>query len=111
VPDRYSNAAVVLTALVLGYAVVSGLVKRWYLAPALIFVLLEMMLGPYGFGVLRVADEIQLFTVLAQIALAVILFNQAAALDVFASVVSYRHAAGCSSDGSGRAASVPWCWG
>jgi len=82
----YPNAAVVLTALVLGYAVVSGLVRRWYIAPALIFVLLGMMLGPYGFGVLRVEDEIQLFTVLAQIALAVILFNQAAALDVFAAL-------------------------
>jgi sodium/hydrogen antiporter len=42
----HSHTAFVLTVLVLCYAVVSGLVKRWYLAPALIFVLFGSYWGP-----------------------------------------------------------------
>ncbi len=78
----HTTAVLVLTALVLGYAVVSALVKRWYIAPALIFVVLGMALGPFGIGVLLVGDDTEAFTVLAQLALTVILFNQASALDV-----------------------------
>lgn len=78
----HSDTAIVLTALVLGYAVVSALVKRWYVAPALIFVLLGMALGPFGLGLLEVDEDTAAFTVLAQLALTVILFKQAAALDV-----------------------------
>jgi NhaP-type Na+/H+ or K+/H+ antiporter len=72
--------------MVLAYAVVSGLVKRWYLAPALIFVLLGMTLGPFGFNVIEGGPNTSTFTVLAQLALTVILFNQAAELDVSAVV-------------------------
>ncbi|WP_319450621.1 MULTISPECIES: cation:proton antiporter [unclassified Mycobacterium] len=78
----HSNTAFVLTILVLCYAVVSGLVKRWYLAPALIFVLFGMALGPYGFGIIDVGTDAESFTVVAQLALTVILFNQAAELDL-----------------------------
>lgn len=81
-----TDTAFVLTLLVLCYAVVSGLVKRWYLAPALIFVLLGMMLGPFGFNVLEGDPDTSTFTVLAQLALTVILFNQAADLDLSAVV-------------------------
>ena len=42
----HSETAFVLTVLVLCYAAVSGLVRRWYLAPALIFVVLGIVLGP-----------------------------------------------------------------
>ena len=48
----HSEAAFVLTILVFCYAVFSGLVRRWYLAPALIFVVLGMVVGPSGLGVL-----------------------------------------------------------
>ena len=48
----HTDTAFVLTVLVLCYAVVSGLVKRWYLAPALIFVLFGIVLGPFGFDVI-----------------------------------------------------------
>lgn len=82
----HSNTPLVLTLMVLCYAVVSGLVKTWYLAPALIFVLLGMVLGPFGFGVLEGGTNPAIFTVLAQLALTVILFNQAAALDLSAVV-------------------------
>lgn len=78
----HSGTAMVLTVLVLGYAVMSALVKRWYIAPALIFVLLGMALGPFGLGLLEVDEDTATFTVLAQLALTVILFKQAAALDV-----------------------------
>ena len=79
---HYSDTAFVLTVLVLCYAVVSGLVKRWYLAPALIFVLFGILLGPFGFHVIDVDTDAASFAVVAQLALTVILFNQAAALDL-----------------------------
>lgn len=81
-----TNTAFVLTLMVFCYAVVSGLVKRWYLAPALIFVLLGMALGPFGFEVVEGGPDTSTFTILAQLALAVILFNQAAELDLTAVV-------------------------
>src|ERR1700712_4155197 len=82
----HSNAAFVLTVLVLCYAVVSGLVKRWYLAPALIFVMFGIILGPFGFHVIDIGTDASSFAVVAQLALTVILFNQAAALDLTAVV-------------------------
>ncbi len=57
-----TETAFVLTVLVLCYAVVSGLVKRWYIAPALIFVAFGMALGPFGFGVIDVGSDTQSFT-------------------------------------------------
>src|SRR6476659_7569313 len=74
----------------MSYAVVSGLVKRWYIAPALIFVAFGMVLGPFGFGVIEAAAPTESFTILAQLALTVILFNQAAMLDL-PSVVRRGH--------------------
>jgi NhaP-type Na+/H+ or K+/H+ antiporter len=85
-----TDTAFVMTVLVLSYAVVSGLVKRWYLAPAMIFVALGMVLGPFGFGVMESETNTQSFTILAQLALTVILFNQAAMLDL-RSVVRRGH--------------------
>jgi NhaP-type Na+/H+ or K+/H+ antiporter len=78
----HTNTAIVLTVLVLCYAVVSGLVKRWYVAPALVFVLCGIMLGPFVFNVIDVGTDAASFTVIAQLALTVILFNQAAQLDL-----------------------------
>ena len=78
----HTDTAIVLTALVLCYAAMSGLVKRWYVAPGLIFVAFGILLGPFGFHVIDPGDDEHAFTVLAQLALTVVLFNQAAALDV-----------------------------
>jgi sodium/hydrogen antiporter len=72
----------VLTVSVLCYAAVSGLVRRWYIAPALIFVVLGVVLGPSCLGLLEVGSHTSGFTVLADVALTVILFNQASALDL-----------------------------
>ena len=63
-----TGTALVLTILVLSYAVVSGLVKRWYIAPALIFVACGMVLGPFGFGVIDEGGDTQSFTIVAQLA-------------------------------------------
>lgn len=70
----------VLAVLVLGYAVVSERVNRWFIAPALIFLLAGMALGPFGIGVLDAGPGTEGYTVLAQLALTVILFTQAANL-------------------------------
>jgi NhaP-type Na+/H+ or K+/H+ antiporter len=78
----HTQTAFVLMILVLCYAVVSGLVKRWCVAPALIFVTLGMVVGPSGLGLTEAAARTDAFSVLAQVALAVILFNQASALDL-----------------------------
>ena len=77
-----SETAFVLTVLVFCYAVISGLVRRWYLAPALIFVAVGVVLGPSGLGVVGAGTHTEGFTVLAQLALTVILFNQASRLDL-----------------------------
>lgn len=66
--------------LVLGYALVSKQVARHYAAPALFFVLIGMTLGPFGLHLLEAGPQTEGYTVLAQLALTVILFNQAARL-------------------------------
>lgn len=81
-----AETAFVLTLLVLCYAVVSGLVARWYFAPALVFVLVGMALGPFGLDLIEGGSDASGFTVLAQLALTVILFNQAVQLDLAAVV-------------------------
>lgn len=79
----HTQTAFALTFLVLAYAVVSGLVHRWYVAPALIFVVCGLALGPSGAGVIDVENaDAASFTVLAQLALTVILFNQASRLNL-----------------------------
>jgi NhaP-type Na+/H+ or K+/H+ antiporter len=78
----HTETAFVLTILVLCYAVVSGLIRRWYLAPALIFVVFGVVLGPSGLGLVGAGADTKGFTILAQLALTVILFNQASTLDL-----------------------------
>ena len=78
----HSQTALVLIALVFCYALVSGLIRRWYVAPALIFVLLGMALGPFGLSLLDAGPGTEGYTVLAQVTLTVILFVQASRLDL-----------------------------
>lgn len=77
----HQTTPLVLAVLVLGYALVSEQVNRSYVAPALIFMLLGMALGPFGLHLLEAGPGTEGYTVLAQLALAVILFNQAANLN------------------------------
>jgi NhaP-type Na+/H+ or K+/H+ antiporter len=79
----HTTTAITLTLLVLAYAVVSGVVRRWYVAPALIFVAFGVALGPSVLGVVDVQNaDAESFTILAQLALTVILFNQASRLNL-----------------------------
>src|ERR1700742_3304848 len=78
----HNQTAFVLTIFVLCYAAVSGLVRRWYVAPALIFVVLGIVLGPSCLGLIEAGADATGFTVLSELALSVILFNQAAALNL-----------------------------
>jgi sodium/hydrogen antiporter len=78
----HSETVFVLTILVLCYATVSGLIRRWYLAPALIFVAIGAIVGRFGIGLVNIGEHTAAFTVLAQLALTVILFNQASMLDL-----------------------------
>jgi NhaP-type Na+/H+ or K+/H+ antiporter len=78
----HTETAFVLTIFVLCYAMVSGLIRRWYLAPALIFVVVGAIVGRFGIGLVNVGEHTAAFTVLAQLALTVILFNQASMLDL-----------------------------
>ncbi|MFM9033639.1 MAG: cation:proton antiporter [Mycobacterium sp.] len=78
----HQTTPIVLTVLVLGYALVSERVDRLYVAPALIFVILGMALGPFGFGLLDAGPGTEGYTALAQLALAVILFDQAARISM-----------------------------
>lgn len=71
-----------LTVMVLAYAVISALVKRWYVAPALIFVVCGMALGPFGIGAIDVGSDVNSFLLPAELALTLILFNQASSLDL-----------------------------
>ena len=48
----HQTTPLVLAVLVLGYALISEQVDRSYVAPALIFLLLGMALGPFGFHLL-----------------------------------------------------------
>ncbi len=77
----HQTTPLVLAVLVLGYALVSEQVNRSYVAPALIFLLLGMALGPFGLHLLDAGPGTEGYTVLAQLALTVILFNQAANLN------------------------------
>lgn len=77
----HQTTPLVLAVLVLGYALVSEQVNRHYIAPALIFLLLGMALGPFGLHLLDAGPGTEGYTVLAQLALTLILFNQAAKLN------------------------------
>ncbi len=78
----HNETAFVLTILVLCYAMFSRLLRRWYLAPALVFVTVGAVVGRFGVGLVNVGQHTAAFTVLAQLALTVILFNQASRLEL-----------------------------
>jgi Sodium/hydrogen exchanger family len=67
----------VITGPALCFALISGVVKRHYVAPALIFVSMGLVLGPSGLGVVQIRAGREDCTILAELALTVILFNQA----------------------------------
>lgn len=105
----HSETALILTVLVLCYTAVSGLVRRWYLAPALTFVVLGIVLGPSCLGLIEVGSDRKVFTLLSELALTMILFNRASTLNLQSVVAGCRGAANCSWDGSARGESEHSC--
>lgn len=77
---NHQTTPLVLATLVVVYSVFSERVDRLFIAPALIFLLIGMALGPFGLHLLDAGPGTEGFTALAQLALTVILFNQAAKL-------------------------------
>lgn len=83
----FEHAAVVLGGLLVLGALVSGLAKRSFLAVAPIFVLAGFALGDGGLGFLELDATSQFTTVLATVALIVILFRDG--LEVEAELVQH----------------------
>ena len=75
----HQTTPLVLAVLVIGYALVSEKVNRSFIATALVFMLLGAALGPFGLHLLDAGPGTEGYTVLAQLALTVILFNHLAA--------------------------------
>ena len=63
-----------------------GASQKVVAAPAPIFAVFGIVLGPFGFNLIEGATDTTNFTVIAQLALTVMLFNQAAELDLGAAV-------------------------
>ncbi|MBU3705853.1 MAG: hypothetical protein FGM50_04120 [Mycobacterium sp.] len=76
----HQTTPLVLAVMVLGYALVSERVNSSFIAPALVFMLVGAALGPFGLHLLDAGPGTEGYTALAQLALTVILFNQAAKL-------------------------------
>ncbi len=77
----YQNAAI-LAAVVLLYAAVAGRVGRSWLSGPILFVLAGLVLGPLGLDVLHISIEATDLKVMAELALALVLFSDAAHADL-----------------------------
>ena len=78
----HHTTPLVLALLADCYSVVSQRVNRSSIAPGLIFMLAGMALGPFGLHLLEAGPGTDGYTVLAQLALTVILFVQAAKMRI-----------------------------
>ncbi|KXF55422.1 hypothetical protein AXA44_37845 [Rhodococcus sp. SC4] len=72
----------VLIVLVLCFSVVSGRLRRGYLSPAAVFVVVGVVLGADGLGLVEVQADREGFRTVAELALTLILFTQASRLDL-----------------------------
>lgn len=72
----------VVALLVLGYAAVSQPLRRVSLTPPLVFVLAGVALGPAGLGIIQLGVDEPTVRILAEITLALILFSDAARIDL-----------------------------
>lgn len=77
-----TETVLVVSILILCFAMVSGVITRYALAPALIFVLIGVALGPSGLKLVEIRADREGFLIIAELALTVILFDQASKLDV-----------------------------
>ena len=73
--------AAICAALIVGYAAVARRFDAWSITPALAFVTAGALLGPTGVDVLPFAIDAESTKLLAEIALAVLLFGDATTID------------------------------
>jgi sodium/hydrogen antiporter len=76
----YQNAAL-LAVFLLVYSAIAGRVERSWISGPILFTGVGLMLGPYGFGVLRLDIGGEGLRVLAELTLAMVLFTDAANAD------------------------------
>jgi len=73
--------AAIFAALVVGYAAVARRLDAWSVTPALAFVAAGAILGPTGFDALPLSIDAESTKLLAELALAVLLFGDATTID------------------------------
>ena len=76
------TGVVVFSILLLGYAAVSRRLERVWVTAAMAFLIAGALLGPAGIGVLKLDLTSETLTLLAEIALAIALFSDAARVDL-----------------------------
>lgn len=76
-----TTEAAILAALVVGYAAVARRLDAWSVTPALAFVAAGAVLGPTGVDALSLSIDAESTKVLAELALAVLLFGDATTID------------------------------
>lgn len=72
----------ILAAVLLGFGLVAGRAERWAITPPMTFVAAGALLGPSGLGGFEVELDEQALLVLAEVALVLVLFTDAARLDL-----------------------------
>ena len=77
----YENAAI-LAAVVLIYSAAAGRVERSWLSGPILFTVFGLVLGPAGFGVLQLQLTSENLRTLAELALSMVLFTDAARADL-----------------------------
>jgi NhaP-type Na+/H+ or K+/H+ antiporter len=81
-----TDAVLVLTVLVLGYALVSGRLASSPISPAMAFAAIGLLAGPEVLGLIEVSVDAEAFKRVAELALTVLLFTEASRLDLRALV-------------------------
>jgi sodium/hydrogen antiporter len=77
-----SDAVLVLSLLVFGYALISGRLAGSPVTPAMVFAVAGLLLGPEVLGIVEVGIDAEGFKTVAELALTVLLFTEASRLDL-----------------------------
>jgi len=72
----------IIALIVLSYGVVSKKLAEFNLSGPMVFTLLGLICSPFGFGITAVEVDAEFVTVLVEIALVLVLFSDAALLDL-----------------------------
>ena len=73
-----TDTVLILGLLIVAYTLVSGRLERSIITPAMVFVVVGLIVGPYVLGIVSPRVDQHGFEALAQLALSILLFLQAA---------------------------------